>query len=399
MRRPFLYTIALLFLAARAFAQEPVDPRATARVRLGPLAFTPTISIKDVGLDTNVFNSSENPVQDFTATVSPQVDFWLRVGSARISGRANVGYVFFLNYAGERSFNTQDEFRVEFPRTHIKPFVEASYLNTRERSGLDVDTRARRMERWLTAGVDLLFSPRLTVRPAGRRGHVAYDQDAVSGGVPLRYVFDRDVTNLSVSARYKVTPLATLVVAADAENADFTFSPDRDSRTIRVMPGLELSPFAIVKGSAYVGVRRLDMLASGIPDYLGPVGSAELRYTLRGSTGFSLNVNRDVFYSFEIEQPYYVLTDVTASVTRHVVGPWDVQGRIGHQQLAYRNVDTVPPLAPRTDQVTFYGAGIGYRIGHTARLGVNLDSYHRRSPVPGRACDGLRLLTSITYGQ
>ena len=54
--------------------------------------------------------------------------------------------------------------------------------------------------------------------------------------------------------------------------------------------------------------------------------------------------------------------------------------------------------AGRTDNVVFYGGGVGYRLGPDTRLGFNVDYYTRRSDVSIRQYEGLRVGSSVTYG-
>ncbi len=56
------------------------DPRTQARNHLGPLYLTPALQLRNIGVDTNVFNTSVNPKSDFTFTVGPQADVWLPIG-------------------------------------------------------------------------------------------------------------------------------------------------------------------------------------------------------------------------------------------------------------------------------------------------------------------------------
>src|SRR5687767_8316148 len=56
------------------------DPRAQARIHVGPLYVTPGLQLREVGVDTNVFNTNADPKSDFTFTVGPNADVWLPFG-------------------------------------------------------------------------------------------------------------------------------------------------------------------------------------------------------------------------------------------------------------------------------------------------------------------------------
>jgi len=391
--------VAQGFSPVLAFAQDDQpDPFKTARIRFGPVALSPTIGISDVGVDTNVFNEWDNPKKDFTATVTPGTNLWFRAGRTLLTGRGNVGYMYFHRYASERALNTDLAARYEANLSHIRPYAVVSYLNTRERPGFEIDVRARRFEHAYGLGADVPLTRRITFGVLARRQGVSYSADAVFLGTYLNEVFNRREDTLQASFRYKLTTLTTLVVRGGADRVRFTYAPVRDSDGVRVMPGVEFSAFAIIQGSAYVGVRKIDMLGANVPSYKGPVASVDLGYTLLGATRLSLQANRDVYYSFDLSLPYYVLTDLTGTITQRLAGPFDAQARVGRQALDYVGAGQSRYDIVRRDKVRLYGGGAGYRLGRSARLGFNVDSYRRNSRTSTRQHKGLRIGSSLTYG-
>ena len=84
MRCLTVATVVLVFLARPTAAQQvptaTEDPVADAPVRLGFVAFDPRIALTQLGVDTNVFNSVENPQQDFTFGIRPGADMFMRTG-------------------------------------------------------------------------------------------------------------------------------------------------------------------------------------------------------------------------------------------------------------------------------------------------------------------------------
>ena len=74
---PGALATVLLTLAVPAAGQPTGDggpDPATVRVRMGPLWMNPSISLPNMGIDTNVFNEppSAMPAKDFTMTVAPK---------------------------------------------------------------------------------------------------------------------------------------------------------------------------------------------------------------------------------------------------------------------------------------------------------------------------------------
>ena len=114
---------------------------------------------------------------------------------------------------------------------------------------------------------------------------------------------------------------------AEQQRDRFVLSPQRDADGLRVVTGFEFKPFALISGKGVVGYRQFDTLSAVVPDYTGPVASADLAYVLR-ATRITARVERDVTYSFEELEPYYLLTDLamTRDPAPHA-GSWDVVGR------------------------------------------------------------------------
>jgi hypothetical protein len=406
MRLPLLLLLPAL-LASTASAQEPADPASTAPMRIGPVAMTPALSITNVGVETNVFNEWVDPKSDWTATVSPQTELWLRLGRARLTATAKGSFVYFAHYSAERSLNTSDSAKLEVPFLRVRPYVGVTYLNIRDRPGFEIDKRARRTERGLVAGVEFPLSAKTTVGVGYKKTTIAFPSDVTFLGTYLRDLFNRSGQGVTATFRYRLTPLTTLILDAETERQRFEFTPVRDSNSVRVVPGVEFNRFALINGNAHVGFRRLKMLTPGMPDYTGLVASINLGYTLLGATRFSVGVQRDVEYSFEVTEPYYLLTGLSGSVTQAVGGPWDVVGRLGTQRLAYQRTLTdgagtapqaIPSATGRVDTIRFYGGGIGYKVGPTVRLGFNADYFTRTSDRVTREYRGLRAGTSVTYG-
>ncbi len=406
-RRDLSIAAALLLWAAAVGAQQP-DASAAATVHVGPLSLRPVLQISNVGVDTNIFNEVEgqDPKSDWTFSVGPASDFWLRTGKGRLSGRAAATYDWFATYGGQRSLGTRNDARFQLEFTRVRPYVGGSYLSMRDRPGHEIDVRVRHSEDGVNGGVELTVSKRTTFGVGWERRRTRFDADARIGASWLSGLLNRRETTVKAGARYKLTPLTTFTLEGEVGRERFEFSPDRDANSVRVVPGLEFDTFALIDGSAKVGYRRLKMLTPGMPDFTGAVASVDLGYTLLGVTRFSVGVTRDVEYSYWIDEPYYVLTGATLTVAQSVGGPWALVARAGLQHLAYQHVadpaastaNTVAGIGDRVDRVRLLGGGLSYRVGPDVRVGLDANYYARSSDYDYRDYRGLRAGTSVTYG-
>ncbi len=387
-------------LSAQGIMQQPQlpDPEGTGRFRLGFVRFTPSIAITNLGVDTNVFNELDDPKQDFTVSFGPQAEFWSRLGPrARLYGKVGVRYDYFQEYDSQRSFGTDDALRLEVDLGRLTPFADGTYTNTRTRPGFEIDERARFKNLTGRAGVGVRVLSKTKLLLWAREGQFRYDDGSAFLAESLSTALDRDSSAVGGGAEIELTPLTTLLVDVEGGTDRFLHSPERDADTYRVLSGFRFKPFALINGTATVGYRDFQTLSPLVPDFGGLVARVDLAYTLR-ATRFGGAFNRDVTYSFQATEPYYLQTDWLLSVTQKITTAWDVVGRAGHYTLDYEIVG-VPGARQRTDSGRRFGGGLGYTLGQYVRLGFDVDYMERRSEAEiVRDYDGIRAGMTITYG-
>jgi len=112
--------------AAQSAGAERIDEvRREAASHVGPVYLTPKVFLRELGVDSNVFNSAGDPQSDFTFTVAPQVDVWLPVARrALFQGTAGSDLVWYANYGSERSIDPQFAGRGEIYLRRITLFAE-----------------------------------------------------------------------------------------------------------------------------------------------------------------------------------------------------------------------------------------------------------------------------------
>lgn len=391
-----------ILASAPAIAQSQDDTESERSVRVGPLRLTPSVSVTNVGIDSNVFNEVENPKRDFTATLTPKTGATLRLGRARVVANGAVDFVYLRRYASQRSRNLSNDIRLEMPLNRVVPYVARSSANTRGRFGNEIDARVHHLTSTTTFGTHIRVGGKTEVEVSALRSEIGFGRDATFLGVDLREALNRATSGTATFIRYNATPLTRVGVRVETQRDRFEFSRIRNADSLRVMPGVEMNTFALVTGTAHVGFQRFQPLDSALPAFAGVAADVELGYTLFNVTRFAVRALRDIEYSYDDREPYYVITGLSGSVARHVGGPWEIIGNIGRQQLDYQATRAVTIIVPNTDRVDVvsnYGLGVGYRLDRRNRLDLKLEYYRRRSPVAHyRDYDGFRLGTSVTYG-
>ncbi|HXH06607.1 MAG TPA: outer membrane beta-barrel protein [Vicinamibacterales bacterium] len=393
----------LLAIASPVLAQPEEDPRATARLRLGPFYVTPTLTIGNVGVDTNVFNQAGEGKQDFTAAVRPGAEAWLlfaRRAALRTSG--SLGLVYFHTYASERSVDPDLSMRPEIYLHRVTLFAEGRLYATRERPNFEIDARSRRTGRGALVGADVRVFRRLVVRLTAAEQQTRFDADAVFFGTHLRDVLDRNERSAALALRYRWSPLTTFVASGEAETHRFLHSPERNADSARFVGGVELRPRALVSGTAFLGVRRFIGLSDLLPDFQGVVASVGVGCTLLGATRVGFSADRDVSYSFERQQPYFVREGYGLTVRQALGRRFDILVGLQRATYTYRDLvasGLVRPRRPRVDVIRNLDLSLGFRPRADVRVGIGGAYWERVSETAlFRNYNGLRLGLSASYG-
>jgi hypothetical protein len=389
--------VVLVCMATRVFGQDYEGDAAKARVRLGPLKINPSIALTNAGVDTNVFNST-TPQSDFTMTLTPRADMWLRVGRSWLSVMAKEDLVYYQKFESERSTNPTYAAVVHVPLTRVSFDLRTGYLDTRDRPGFEIDTRSQHTQYDFGASMEARLFGKTFAGLTATRTQVTFQRDQTFRGSDLATELDRTMTDAGFTLRHQVTPITSAIFMIDHQEDNFVYSHWRDSTSTRLSGGLRFDPNGIVSGAGQVGYRHFAPVLGTVEGYDGLIASVDMSYRARASTRVGVQMMRDLQYSYEFEQPYYLQTGLTGTVSQVVGGPFDVVGRFGAYSLGYRGqVEAAFPGADRTDSLRIFGGGIGYRFGKT-RVGLDLDNQQRISDAPGRSYNGLRFGTSVKYG-
>ena len=386
-----------------AAAQAPADPREQARSHVGPFYATPTVTLEELGLDTNVFNTSD-PKADFTSTLVPHADVWVPLGQrGLITTSSTVSLIYYQAFTSERSINPAVSLRGDLRLNRLTLFGNGAYSRSRRRPNLEIDARAQHEQTGVEAGLTVKMTERLSLALSAIESHLAFDQDATYNSVSLQETLNQRMRSASSAVRYELTPLTRVFVRAQVGEDRFPFSPVRNADSASLVPGVEFQPRALISGSAAVGVRRFQPHDSSLPDNTGVVATANLAYSLRTATRFRFTATHDLAYSYSDTQPYYGLAAYGLAVTRHLGGRFSLTASGDWETHNYRRLTTaaVPqasaPLPAAVDRIRMWSASMGYRLARSRRLGFGA-SYRQRdsnsTEINGHY-SGLRIMATV----
>jgi hypothetical protein len=398
-----LVALGLVLMAASTAlgqtADSGPDPDAV-RLRIGPLWMNPTISMPNLGIDTNVFNDppTVTPRRDLTLTIAPKIDLWLRLGRTWLSATVAEDVVWYQKYATERSANGSYVVGWKAPFNRLVLTANAQWRETRTRPGFEIDARAQRNEPQYDASVEIRGFGRTFLGVRGAWGKVDFDDNAVFDGSSLQEQLDRTTRSAAITMRHDLTPLTSIIVSGGRSEEKFKSTASRNSTADEYSVAINFAPAALLNGTARVGYILYNAEAVDLDDYHGATAAVNLVYTLRGATQFTLGITRAIESSYDINHPNYVLTGVSGSLAQHIFGPVDLVARGRSERLQYRSRSGAVIDAPdRADRVQSFGAGLGVRVAQALRLGFNIDKDRRMSLLVDRQYEGLNYGISLTW--
>src|SRR5262245_32716173 len=223
MKPKALAAALLLLCVVPAAARAQQEPPSNVRMHIGPLFVNPTLALTNAGVDTNVFNQAtqDSPKEDYTATLSPATEAWLRIGRSWLNATLREDLVYYQKYASERSVHSYYKASWQMPVNRLSFIPTASTRDTRERPGFEVDARSRRTETGYGGSIEVRALSKTFFIVRADRTSIDFGVDAVFLGTSLHDELTRKVTTEGVDVRHELTPLTSLTLGATREQDRF----------------------------------------------------------------------------------------------------------------------------------------------------------------------------------
>ena len=364
------------------------------------LVVSPTIGLTEVGWDDNIFrvNKADNPIGDFTGSLSPAAQASLRIHRLNVTGRSRLDFVYFRHTSDLNSIDADSSARVDLLLGRFLPYVGGDWVNARHRRNLEIDLPVRRVNSSWYTGVDVRLSGKTTIGVMTLRPHEDYQGDTIYLDTDLAEQLASHVRIDGVNVRYRLTPLTTVGATFEQDQTEFADAAERNSEGYRAMSVVEFQPLAAVSGSARVGVRKRTFLDGNASPFQGTVTRFDLAYTLLVRTRFTVSGQRDLSNSYRADQRDYLQTGVEVSVSQRLGNAWDVGGTLGRFRLDYGPGEAGEIGVPPAENVFNRGVNVGYRFDRM-RVGLQVVHQTRTSDFSmDRGYEGRRIVSSVDYG-
>lgn len=394
--------VGVLFAAALAaavparaqFWPEITEKQKKGRVKLGPVAFSPRIELRNAGVDTNAFLTPANPVRDTAVILRASSDVYVPLGvRARLVGTGWFDFNYFASEHDPGSTAPGIQGRAEVDAWRLTFVGGGGAFDARELYSSDIDERVPREERWVNGGVHLRFSQEVRLE-AGLESHTYRWIPGPDQNQSVRALLDHDSVVWKGLLRYRITPLTDLVASAEKIDDTFLYSPPGLALTTsyRYLAGFEFGERASITGRILGGVRDIpEGEAGSVPSYTGPAFQAAVVVPFLQRLRLTLAYDRDVYYSATgasedtgAERNTYVYGRGTAQLD--VDAPLDFVVRLtgGYEDADYvRPYPVADGMIDRQDRVYLAGFSLLHRIGESTLFGFTALHTTRESNYPG----------------
>jgi hypothetical protein len=387
---------------AQSGSERTAAAREGARLRLGPFYLTPGLTIENIGVDNNVFLDAETqePQSDFLISLAPSLRAALPLASrALITIDLAPKGDYYWRLENARAFTPQTDARAELFLNRMDVFVSGFVRAGRIRPSYEIEKRIGQVSNNLTVGARYRPFPKLTLEASVFRDATAVDDDELFLGINLDDALSNYQSGVRVNASRKLTAKTTAGLAVDMSTSHFEASPEREGHRIRIAPGFSFARNALVAGTLNVGVLRFVPKSASLPDFTGVVADVNLSARLREANLLTVRWRRDLLYSFEPLQPYYVLSGLGASLRRQVVGRIDAIMSFDQFESSYRNRLDIEDTPARVDTTRTYSGDLGVRLGRRSRIGLRVAKSSRDSTLRReRDYQATQLGLSYSYG-
>jgi hypothetical protein len=391
--------VAATLVAGDASGQgSPILPE-TRPILVGPVTFYPTIALREAGYDSNVFNDATGPRGDFSSAVTPRLFVVAPVANTRFIGRALGNLTYYQTYKDQQSVSGLFDGRYEVVSPGFRPFASVGFADRRERRGFEIDARVRQRQTLASIGLDVDITAITAVTAWATRTTTAWDENERYLGVGLADQLDYSSTGFAGGARFRVTPLTTVAVIAEVQQDRFERSSLRDADSLRIGPSVDFDSSAAITGHLKTDYRSFTPLSPVVSSYRGVTAFADLRYLFRDRVDVKFDANRDVEYSYDPLQPYFLEVGGRLTITQRVVGPFGVLAIGERRDIQHQQINGTS-FNGRRESTAALGAGLVIQKSKQLRFELVYERTSRTSSEPGwREYERQRLFASAIYGQ
>ncbi len=374
----------------RTFRRELEQINKKTRWRIGPFRIFPTINFRDIGYDGNVYYQREedNPVSDYTATLSPQVKVYFLFHNKLIfSLTENPEYVFYLKQKRERLWNSN--LSPEFKLLFLKRFVISgsySYSDMRLRASSEFDVRANELRKFYMGSL-FYETPRGTAfGVSASLGKILYEDITLPGEeIYLSRLLNREERSGSFEFYYKIFSESIFFISGGYSEYKFedSLSRWRDSYSYQAYSGVRFPIFGRIRGTFSLCYKNFKPREER-KGFSGLTGNTSLDFRFK-RLGLRFQYTRDINFSYWTNSIYFQENRYGSGLYFYLTRFLRFDYNFSYGEANYPELVPIPmpdgriEVIRRKDIYRIHTGGFVLRIIRNAGIGVTANSWKRES--------------------
>ncbi len=373
---------------------------AASRFRLGPVRLLPRFSIDNAGYDSNVFGTAENPVSDWTATVSAGARLILPVGPKMFwVGDARPQYTWYRTLTQRDDLGGIYDSSFLFFFNRLSAEAGGSIDDTLSLLNSETETQVRRRIQAGRARIEVDLTHALS---AFVGGDIQKIRVRAAGGEPEGLVdaqlFDRTEEAGRGGLRLRIAKAWSVSIGLEGTRTTFDQVPEeRDNRTVAYLAGVLYTSrrlFVNLSGGYRVGRPQN---GSTFPEFSTPTGSYYVSYRLARPIDVEVYGARKTVFGQTAGNPYYIESRIGAALSVRALAQLSLRvlGEVGNNDYPAPIVVDATAV-DRRDQYHKVGGGITLGLGRALILSALVERPTYTSNVAGQDRSILRFTTGLT---
>ncbi len=387
----FLPSLSVYGQSYQSFVSTLEQIKERIRFKIGPLGITPVIRFKNVGYDSNVYYQHEDndPVSDFTATFSPEIQAYLLFRDYLILSLVeNPEYVYYLEEERERRWN--NTLSTEFKLLFLNRFVISGkyyYSDRRRRATSEFDVRANEMISSYSGQLFYETARKSSFGLSGFSGKFSYEDVTQPGEeIYLSRDLNRTETGGIFEFYYRIFAKSFFFTTVGHTDYEFEYPESRwrDSYSYQVYTGVRFPRLGSVGGILSVGYKKLIPREEDKESFSGLVGNTRLSFRL-WRFGIRLSSEYDCHFSYWANNIYFTEdrygVGISFYLTRFLRMDYDLsRAKTKYPEpVSVRMPDGSYEEILRRDRYRNHSVGLAFRIIENTGIGIVVNFWERES--------------------
>jgi hypothetical protein len=375
----------------QSFQAENEHIRDTAKWRIGPFRIFPRLQLRNIGYDDNIYDmrKDNNPISDYTATLSPQANIYLVYRNWLIfSFLENPEYVYFFKEKKERSFN--NTFSPGMKMLVFQRFALSgnySYRKARRRASSEFDVRAEEKLKGYSGSFFYETARATSFGFSGSVQKINYEDTTTPGEmIFFSRALNREEKSWSFEFYYRIFSRSYFFLSGGATDYKFEHreSSWRDSYSYQAYSGIRFPLLGRARGVLSLGYKKLNPRKRELKGFSGLVGNTGLDFRI-GRFGVRLSYLRDSYFSYTIGNAFFIENSYGSGIsfylTRFLRLDYDfTYGRNNYPEKIRINLpDGGYQEIHRQDKYQAHTFGLVIRIIRNTGLGLMINHWERDS--------------------